>query len=157
MNIFVLDTEPKMAARALYDSHVVKMPLEYAQILSTAARMRGFEHGGYRNTHTNHPCVKWAARDMDHWSWLYNLALWTGEEYRERYGKTHASTEALALLPLHMRIEAAQATVVPRTFVLAMPEEYRREDPIEAYREYYRKGKAHLKKYRAPAVEPSWL
>ena len=49
MNIFVVDTYPVLAARALCDRHVVKMVLETAQILSTISG------GPYRPTHQNHP------------------------------------------------------------------------------------------------------
>jgi hypothetical protein len=40
MNIFVLDQDPKLAAQAHLDKHVVKMIIEYAQLLSTAHRLR---------------------------------------------------------------------------------------------------------------------
>lgn len=39
MNIFVLDSDPKLAAQMHLDRHVVKMILEYAQLLSTAHRL----------------------------------------------------------------------------------------------------------------------
>lgn len=39
MNIFYIDESPVAAARALVDKHVVKMPLESAQMLSTAHRL----------------------------------------------------------------------------------------------------------------------
>ena len=39
MNIFVLDENPITAAQMHCDKHVVKMVLEYAQILSTAHRV----------------------------------------------------------------------------------------------------------------------
>ncbi len=39
MNIFALDIDPRLAAQAHLDRHVVKMILEYAQLLSTAHRL----------------------------------------------------------------------------------------------------------------------
>ena len=39
MNIFYLDKNAKIAAQSHGDKHVVKMVLEYAQILSTAHRV----------------------------------------------------------------------------------------------------------------------
>ena len=45
MNIFFLDKDPKIAAQLQCDKHVVKMVLETAQMVSTAARKRGFELG----------------------------------------------------------------------------------------------------------------
>ncbi len=45
MNIFVLDDNPRVAAQQHLDKHVVKMIIEYAQLLSTAHRMLdGQEH-----------------------------------------------------------------------------------------------------------------
>lgn len=35
MNVFLLDFDPKIAAAYLHDKHVVKMPIESGQILST--------------------------------------------------------------------------------------------------------------------------
>ena len=45
MNIFFLDENPKHAAQMQCDKHVVKMVLETAQMLSTAARARGHDVG----------------------------------------------------------------------------------------------------------------
>ena len=39
MNIFYLHKEPEVSARLHCDKHVVKMIIEYAQMLSTAHRM----------------------------------------------------------------------------------------------------------------------
>lgn len=139
-----------------YDAHVVKMCLEYAQILFTSARLRGFEHVGYKSTHKNHPCVKWA-EDPVNWAWLLDLATCLGKEYTQRFGRKHASTEALRFLPEELVVSAAFMTEQPRSFALAMPEEFYRDDAVSAYRAYYKKGKAHLLKYSAPAVVPSWL
>lgn len=47
MNIFVLDKDPFVAAELHCDKHVVKMIVEYAQLLSTAHRMLD----GKRETH----------------------------------------------------------------------------------------------------------
>ena len=39
MNIFVVERDPIEAARSLLDKHIVKMPLESAQMLSTNHRI----------------------------------------------------------------------------------------------------------------------
>lgn len=41
MNIFVLDTDPEIAAILHCDKHIVKMPLETAQMLCTIAALKG--------------------------------------------------------------------------------------------------------------------
>ena len=39
MNIFYLDNDPKVCAEMHCDKHVVKMIIEYAQLMSTAHRI----------------------------------------------------------------------------------------------------------------------
>ena len=39
MNIFFLNTDPKVCAQEHLDKHVVKMIVEYAQLMSTAHRL----------------------------------------------------------------------------------------------------------------------
>ena len=60
MNIFYLDKNPKVAAEMHCNKHVIKMVLEYAQILSTAHRVidgdeAGDERGLYEIAYKNHP------------------------------------------------------------------------------------------------------
>lgn len=59
MNIFALDDDPALAARALHDRHIVKMALETAQILCTVAHGLGLP-APYKPPHKNHPCTVWA-------------------------------------------------------------------------------------------------
>ena len=54
MNIFFLDTDTKQCAKYHCDKHVVKMIVEYAQLLSTAHRMLdGEEYIGKSKTGRN--------------------------------------------------------------------------------------------------------
>jgi len=47
MNIFYLDNDPKICAQKHNDKHVVKMILEYGQLMSTAHRvLDGVEYYG---------------------------------------------------------------------------------------------------------------
>lgn len=62
MNIFVLDTNPKRAAEYQADTHVVKMVLETAQLLSTAIHYKAHQfhiemdtNVFYKPTHVYHP------------------------------------------------------------------------------------------------------
>jgi len=96
MNIFFLDTDPKTAAQQHCDKHVVKMIIEYAQLLSTAHRIldgnlyldktangRNIKRWRlddyresilYKASHINHPSAIWAREDLSHYQWLWNLA-----------------------------------------------------------------------------------
>lgn len=56
MNIFILSYDPEEAALMQCDQHIVKMPLETAQMLCTAYPI---EIAPYGRTHFNHPCNLW--------------------------------------------------------------------------------------------------
>lgn len=77
MNIFVLDTNPALAASYHCDQHLHKMILESAQMLSTVARhympyLKNYI-GYYKPTHPNHPCTQWLRQNINHCAWLVNL------------------------------------------------------------------------------------
>lgn len=157
MNIFLLDLEPGKCAAMHCDKHIVKMATEYAQLLSTAARLLGYEHDGYRNTHTNHPCTQWAAKNVFHWCWLYRLAEAVGCEYTKRYGREHAATKALEKLPDCLRVCAkSYLWSQPKEWPIVVPEDCLvAGKPAQSYQAYYLKHKAYFAKWRYSA-EPAW-
>ena len=95
MNIFVIDKNPRTAARQLCDRHVVKMALETAQILSAVAHQKGF-NAPYKISHQKHPCTIWAGKSFGNWRWLVAHGLAVCDEYTRRYGRTHKSREVIA-------------------------------------------------------------
>lgn len=143
MNVFYLDSDPKLAAIYHNDKHVVKMILETAQIMSTVANGFGFDTQ-YRPTHKNHPCTLWAAESNGNYAWLRDLARHLNNEYRFRWQKDvdHKSWSVIQDLPDHFSI--------PDRFTQpaqAMPDNFKHEDAVEAYRRYYRYGKTNLAKW----------
>ena len=134
----------------MIDKHVVKMPVEYAQILSTVCRGAGYEVG-YKPTHVNHPCTKWAAESLTNYQYLFQLALSTGAEYARRYNRLHASTQILQALPVYPELDLGGLT----PFAQAMPEQYRDPDPVKAYRAYYRAEKAGIATWKHGQI-PEW-
>ena len=111
MNIFYLDNDPRICAEMHVDKHVVKMILEYAQLLSTAHRVLdgdiviGLSKTGrkqtryvlpdsrdsimYSATHINHPSAQWVRQSFQNYIWLTDLLNFLCEEYTYRYGKVH--------------------------------------------------------------------
>ncbi|UFX98297.1 hypothetical protein [Candidatus Gromoviella agglomerans] len=94
MNIFFLDYDIRKCAQYHCDKHVIKMILEYAQILCTSFRsvilsissMKIFEDIEiYRSTHIKHPCVLWAMSSFKHWFYLWSLCALLDREYLYRY------------------------------------------------------------------------
>lgn len=172
MNIFYLNENPFLAARDMCDKHVVKMIVETAQLLSTAHRYLDgkvvnngkknhyilepeFENLFYKETHINHPSAIWARENMMHYDWLYEHFIALLYEYNYRYGKHHKTGNLRPYLknPPKNISRSLNFTAPP----CAMPDEYKVPgNAVESYRNYYRKGKAHLLKYTNRNA-PSWI
>ena len=150
MNIFVVDEDPELAARQLCDKHVVKMILETAQMLCTVADNQGYD-APYRATHAKHPCTLWAAKSADNWSWLLQHGLAMCAEYTRRYGRTHKS-EAVIMWCARLNIGFPESGLTP--FAQAMPEQYRNECAVTAYRAYYHGEKSEFATWKSEV--PQW-
>lgn len=154
MNIFILDSDPSVAARMLHDKHVVKMILETAQILGTVADRHGIDGDFYKPTHQHHPCTLWAGDSYSNAQWLIRHGLAMSEEYSFRFAKSHASEE---------KIRTAHRSFLSGKFpwftmtdpAQAMPEQYRVPgNAIQAYRSYYLGEKLHQSRWtRRPVPE----
>lgn len=143
MNLFWL------RAALLADPHVVKMPLEYAQLLSNAYYTYGQQSPcGYRETHARHPCSIWVAQSRQHWDAVVQLAFGVLREYTRRFSRVHACWYKIA----HMVRSPPRFDKAPPTFKsgtargqldsfndvpLCMPEEFMHESAAVAYHRYY--------------------
>lgn len=155
MNIFVLDTDVKLAAQAHVDKHCVKMILETTQLLNNALIVGspGYQPV-YKQTHKNHPCSIWATESVDNFRWLNNLGLALCEEYTFRYGKTHKCQPILEQFSsLINTLTLPKIGMTP--FQLCMPDQYKVDDPVESYRNYYRGDKAYIAKW-SKRSQPNW-
>jgi len=158
MNIFVLDRNLVKSAQAHVDKHVVKMPLETAQLLCTARHELTGDADTipYRKTHTNHPCSVWARQSLANYTWLCDLGIALCEEYTYRYEKVHKCQavieDCIKNTPVHNVFEYLELTPFPQ----AMDDEYKLSDPVLAYRNYYNQAKAHLHSWKG-RVAPVWI
>lgn len=151
MNIFYVDKDPVTAAQQLVDKHVVKMPLETAQLLCTA-----FPQGSapYKRTHFNHPSAVWTRKSKANYLWLIQHGLALCEEYTKRYGKIHKSLEVI--LWCKEKIDLIEW----QDFVFAdppecMPDDCKLGNSVDSYREYYRKHKSYIYKW-TNREKPEW-
>ena len=154
MNIFYLHNDPQICAEYHCDKHVVKMILEYAQLLSTAHHeldgMPSIEC--YKSTHKNHPSAVWARQSKRHYRWLYRLLSHTCREYSKRYAKIHATEKkgiVSNLMHLPYELRATGWEDPPQ----CMPNEYKNVNVIKAYRNYYIAEKGFAKWKNG---SPSW-
>jgi Pyrimidine dimer DNA glycosylase len=156
MNIFLLDLDPKVSARYLCNEHVCKMIVESAQMLSTAHRLLSdYTDGLYKPAHINHPSTIWTRESIDNYRWHYEYFCFMAEEYEERYGKTHMTylllQSRLSLPP--ERIIKKERTPIP----LCMPDKYKQDDPVQAYRSFYIGEKLKFAHWSLPSKVPSWI
>jgi hypothetical protein len=177
MNVFYLDSNPVTAAQMHNDKHVVKMIIEYAQLMSTAHRVLdgelyyGLTANGrkikrwrlnsnmegilYKASHVNHPSAIWARSSNNNYNWLYCLFVALCDEYTFRYGKVHETDRKLrdVLKTPPMNIEVGYKTQPPQ----AMPDDVKVEgDSLSAYKNYYINYKSGFNKYTKREV-PTWL
>lgn len=158
MNIFYLHSDPALAAEMHCDKHVVKMILEYAQMLSTAHRvLDGDSHanqcGMYKTSHKNHPSTIWTRTSERNYYWLWDLFNGCLKEYTNRYGKVHSTErlrKVLATPPFNIAPEAF-FTDPPQ----CMPDQYKSTSTITAYRKYYVNEKSHFAKWKMGNI-PDW-
>ena len=178
MNIFYLHTDTEIAAAYHCDKHVVKMIVEYAQILSTAHRVLDgqmtqvilpsgrkskryilddveLNDNLYLATHINHPSVIWARSSLSNYRWLLSLLEKCLKQYFIRYGKIHKTQSILHLLqkfPNHIKVTMGM-TAPP----LCMPDKYKMENPVASYRLFYIQEKRHFAKWKPPTKTPDWF
>jgi hypothetical protein len=148
MNIFILHLNPRTAAEYHCDKHVVKMILETAQLLYTAHWVLdpdGIPPGAYKKTHVNHPCAIWVRESLSNYQWLAELGIELCHEYTHRYGKIHKTQSHLEWLRAHTPPSIPKGPATPMR--QAMPDAYKNDDPVQAYRTYYLEDKLRIARY----------
>ena len=184
MNIFFLDHDVKTCAKMHADKHVVKMILEYAQLLSTAHRvLDGTQSTGlsatgrkqtryvlsdsresimYSATHINHPSAVWVRKSVLNYDWLHRLLVELCKEYTYRYGKVHKCeatglVQSLGNVPLNLNPLIGSFTEPTP----AMPDDVIIVgNAVSSYRNYYIKHKQHLASWKGKVNSrntPEWF
>jgi hypothetical protein len=176
MNIFYLHNDPVECAKLHNDKHVVKMILEYGQLMSTAHRvLDGTEYYArtannrrikrwlledyerenilWKASHISHPSGIWTRKTDSNYRWLHSLWENLLEEYTFRYGKFHSAERMRKVFQrLPDNIPAGPFTEPTP----AMPDKYKvPSDSIQSYKNYYIGDKQHLASWKKRFV-PNW-
>lgn len=157
MNLFYLHKDPEISATLHCDKHVVKMIIEYAQMLSTAHRMldgkqytdassgrriqrwrldnSNMDGVLYKASHINHPSTRWVRENAIQYQYAYDMFTNLCDEYTHRYGKVHATDMKLRELlnELPKNITLGQWSEPPQ----CMPDDVKMESALDAYHKYY--------------------
>jgi len=176
VNIFYLSNNPTECAQQHVDKHVVKMILEYGQLMSTAHRVLDGQpfYGKTKNnrniqrwllpdsreeviwkaSHFNHPSGIWVRQSSSHYIWLYNLWLEMLSEYTHRYSKKHSAErmkKCFSQLPENIPHKGWLSDPTP-----AMPDEYKASNVIQSYRNFYIGDKKSFATWKNRDT-PSWF
>ena len=176
MNIFYLHEDPIQNAKWHIDKHIVKMPIEYAQLMSTAHRLLDGEmylgktaigrnikrwrlHDEredilYKASHINHPSAIWVRESIENYFQMYKLYMAVLAEFTNRYGKVHGSSKpSIALIRPPSNIPMVKGTQLPQ----CMPEICKvKNNPILAYRNYYIVEKNSFASWKNREI-PEWF
>lgn len=162
MNIFFLDFDTTKCAKYHCDKHVVKMILETAQLLCGVHHVTDQEptknrpstdQVPYKLSHKNHPCAIWSRESLSNYLYLCDLGLELCKEYTYRYGKRHKSQDVIEWCLINKpNIIDKDFTTPPK----AMPDEYKVDDVIESYRNYYRGAKKQFANWKNGET-PEWF
>ena len=171
MNIFFLDTCLKLSAEAHIDTHIVKMPTELAQICSTVYQelIGKRNENVYKPTHKNHPSTRWAGSYSENLGFTISLGNFLCDEYAVRYKKRHSSCDIFTYIKRNSPelpsggdslINFGAYKITPPA--LAMPDQYKTDDPVKSYRDYYINEKTRRKDGKIMMVytereHPKWL
>ena len=166
MNIFYLSAFASECAAMHNSKHVVKMVLEYSQLLSTAHRvLDGQEVASksktgrnvkrwtlnderdsilYTATHRNHPSAIWCRQSDSNYRYLHNLLVELCKEYSHRYGRIHKCESSglvtkLSNLPNNIPVGnfTEPTPAMDKSYIIS-------NDSIASYRNYYINAKTHL-------------
>lgn len=161
MNIFILDNDIRKSAQYHVDRHVIKMPLELAQMICSTYLLLDYKNLPSfifsKPSHVNHPCTKWIRSSKDNFIYGCMLGLALYDEYQFRYENPEKMQRVKKVFEYGLsyvpdRIEHSEFT----EFAQAMPIQYRNKDAVKAYRKYYIGEKQHLFKW-TKRERPDWL
>lgn len=159
MNIFFLSNDPSDCAVQHCNKHVVKMILEYAQLLSNAHHMLDGDQvikPIYKLTHKNHPSAVWVRASKPHYQWLHTLLVFLCKEYTHRYEKVH-KVEREGLLDI---LCDPPKNIVDNGWLSdptpAMPDQYKTDTVVQSYRNYYIGDKKSFAVWKNRDT-PSWF
>lgn len=167
MNIFVLEVDPGLAARAVDDRRVGAALKEVAQMLATASIVLGgtpplrVDGQPYRPTHTVHPCSRWVGSSRAAWEWTVAYAEALSAEHRARFGTAHRSFDAVIACDRGPKPTAVDA---PLFFVIGMENAAEpagtlltADRAVAVYRDYYRQAKGPTASYQRGREAPDWM
>ena len=165
MNLFILSLIQREIAQYMMDKHVSKILLEAVQMLCSCKRILDpddeINDRIYKLAHKNHPVTIWCRKSKANFEWTLELIEELHNEWRFRYGHPYTKFHKAYLMamilkdniPCDDKFEAEGLT----PFALAMPIEYKSDDAVESYRNYYMSPeKQKIASWKKKREKPEW-
>ena len=166
MNLFILSLIQREIAQYMMDKHVSKILLEAVQMLCSAKRLIDpddidVNNRIYKLAHKNHPVTIWCRKSKANFIWTLDLIEELHNEWRFRYNhdetKFHKSYLMALILREHIPSDDKFEEVGLTPFALAMPEQYKSNDPVKSYRNYYMSNeKQKIASWKKGRTKPEW-
>jgi len=165
MNLFILSLLQKEIASFMMDKHVSKILLEAVQMLCTAKRVLDLDDETneriYKLAHKNHPVTIWCRKSRENFLWVIDLVEELHNEWRFRYGHPETKFHKAYLVSLILKENVPSPDKFEESgltpFALAMPEQYKTNDPVVSYRNYYMSDeKQRIATWKKKREQPEW-
>ena len=167
MNLFILSLFPEEVARFMMDKHIVKIILEAVQMLCSARRVllptddETTNAPLYKLAHKNHPVTIWCRMSRENFIWTLDLVDEMHKEWRFRYNHPETKFHKSYLVAQYLREHIPDADIFPEQrltpFAQAMPDQYKHEDAVVAYRNYYMsEEKQKIATWNKKREAPAW-
>lgn len=160
MNIFKLHESPILSAQFQCDKHVVKMPLESAQMLCTAHRILDGDDADpslYKIAHPKHPSTLWTMESDSNYRWHYDHWIALCKEYEYRYGRQHLSytkfSDILKVPPRNIPV----GDMTPFRLAMGSNPECMFEDAVKSYRAFYKTKQDRFEMKWTKRNIPDWF
>jgi hypothetical protein len=166
MNLFILSLNFKECAEWMFDKHINKILLETVQMLCTAMHIIDPDneiHNRiklYKIAHKNHPVTIWIRDSLENYMWALNMVEAMHDEWKYRYDHPLEKIHKSYYVAEYLRKYAPKADKFPNIgltrFALAMPIDYKSDDPVESYRIYYQSPEKQKIASWKKREKPSW-
>jgi hypothetical protein len=165
MNLFILSLIQREIAQFMMDKHVSKILLEAVQMLCSCKRILDpddqVNNQIYKLAHKNHPVTIWCRKSKANFIWTLDLIEELHSEWRFRYGHPNTKFHKAYLMALVLKDNMPsddkfeERGLTP--FAQAMPVQYKSDDAVESYRNYYMSDeKQRIASWKKKREKPEW-
>jgi hypothetical protein len=114
----------------------------------------------YKEAYVNHPCTKWVRESSANYSWAASHFQELALQYELRFGKKHKTwlDHGIDLwrTPYFLSWKSLEEKKGLTPFAQAMPDEYKNECAVTAYRTYYKNDKKRFARWERGVNPPYW-